>query len=56
MRRLEVAARVLVLAQVAHGLTPAGTESEGYVGAVGGFVPVIAACGAVYGVRPERPR
>lgn len=50
-RSLELSAWALVVSQVAHGFTPADTDSEGYVGAVGGVVLLAAACLAVYGIR-----
>ena len=50
-RTLEASAWALVVSQVIHGFTPADTEAEGYVGAVGGLILLLAACTAVYGVR-----
>jgi hypothetical protein len=53
--RLEASAWALVVAQVVHGFTPAETEAEGYVGAVGGLILLVAALAAVYGLRTGRP-
>jgi drug/metabolite transporter (DMT)-like permease len=53
-RSLEAAAWALVIFQVVHGLTPADTESEGYVGAVVGLILLSSACTAVYGARAQR--
>lgn len=50
-RALEGAAWALVVVQVVHGLTPADTESEGYVGTVVGLVLLVASLAAVYGIR-----
>lgn len=54
-RRLETAGWALLVLQVVHGLTPAETEAEGYVGAVGGLVLLVATMVAIYGVRADRP-
>lgn len=54
-RRIEVAAWALAATQVAHGLTPADTESEGYVGAVVGLVLLVLSLAAIYGLRQGRP-
>ena len=54
-RTLEASAWALVVLQVVHGLTPADTEAEGSVGAVGGLALLVAACAAVYGLRTGRP-
>lgn len=54
-RTLEASAWALVLFQVVHGFTPAETESEGYVGTVGGLILLAAALTAVYGIRAGRP-
>lgn len=53
--RLEAAAWALVLAQVLHGFTPADTEAEGHVGAVGGLILLVATLASVYGIRVGRP-
>lgn len=49
--RLERSAWALVILQVVHGFTPAETEAEGYVGAVGGLALLVASLAAVYGIR-----
>ena len=54
-RRLEVAAWALLAAQVAHGLTPADTDAEGYVGPVGGLLLLVATMTAIAGLRRHRP-
>ena len=54
MRRVEVAGWALLVLQVVHGLTPADTESEGYVGAVGGLLLLIATMAGIYGARTGR--
>jgi hypothetical protein len=53
-RALEASAWALVLFQVVHGFTPADTDSEGYVGLVGGLLLLVAALTAVYGIRTGR--
>ena len=55
MKRLEQAAWALLVLQVVHGLTPADTEAEGYVGAVGGLLLLVATMAAIYGIRSGRP-
>jgi hypothetical protein len=54
-RRVEVAAWALLVAQLVHGLTPADTESDGYVGLVGGLVLLVATMTAILGLRRQRP-
>jgi len=54
-RALEASAWALVVFQVVHGFTPADTDSEGYVGLVGGLLLLVAALSAVYGIRTGRP-
>lgn len=49
--RLEAAAWALFATQLVHGLTPANTSSEGYVGTVVGGILLIAAALAVFAVR-----
>jgi hypothetical protein len=53
--RAEPAAWALLAAQVVHGLTPAGTDSEGLVGLVGGLVLLVATMTAILGLRRRRP-
>src|SRR5437660_2197061 len=53
--RGEIAAWLLVAVQVVHGLTPAKTEAEGAVGAVGGLALLVASIAAVYGFRTTKP-
>jgi len=53
--RLEAAAWALVVFQVVHGFTPADTESEGYVGLVGGLALLVLALAGVFGIRTGRP-
>ena len=43
------AAIALVVVQVVHGFIPAETEAEGYVGAVGGLILLVASLAAVFG-------
>ena len=50
----EKAAWALVIVQVVHGLTPAETEAEGYLGLVGGLALLVAAMVAVVGFRTGR--
>lgn len=54
MGRAELAAWVLVGTQVVHGFIPAETESEGYAGALGGLVLLVASLAAVYGLRTAK--
>jgi drug/metabolite transporter (DMT)-like permease len=54
-KRIEASAWALLLFQVLHGFTPADTEAEGYVGAVGGLILLIAASVAIVGIRMGRP-
>lgn len=54
MRRIELAGWALIVTQVVHGLTPADTESEGYVGAVVGLVLLVASMAGVYALRTGR--
>ena len=54
-RRLQAAAWALLVLQVVHGLTPADTEAEGYVGAVGGLLLLVATMAAIVGIRSRRP-
>ena len=54
-RRLELAAWALLVAQAVHGLTPAHTDAEGYVGPVGGLVLLVATMTAIAGLRWHRP-
>ena len=51
---LEASAWALLLLQIVHGATPAGTHSEGHVGTVGGLALVLAAAVAVVGFRTGR--
>ena len=53
-RALALAAGALVVTQVVHGITPADTEAEGYVGAVGGLVLLVLALAALFGVLTRR--
>lgn len=53
-KRLELATWTLLVLQVAHGFTPADTEAEGYAGAVGGLILLIATCAAIVGLRGGR--
>ena len=53
--RLGAATWALAVTQVVHGLTPADTESEGYVGAVVGLVLLVLSLAAIYGLRLGRP-
>ena len=53
--RLQASAWALLVLQVVHGLTPADTEAEGYVGAVGGLLLLIATMTAIAGIRGDRP-
>jgi hypothetical protein len=53
-RRLEAAGWALLVLQVVHGLTPADTEAEGYVGAVGGLLLLVATMVGVHGARSGR--
>jgi hypothetical protein len=53
-RTLEASAWALVLFQVVHGFVPADTDSEGYVGLVGGLLLLVAALAAAYGIRTDR--
>jgi hypothetical protein len=53
-RRVEAATWALAVTQVVHGLTPADTESEGYVGAVVGLVLLVLSLAAIYGIRQGR--
>ncbi len=55
MGRAEAAAWLLVATQVVHGFIPAETEAEGYAGAVGGLVLLVASLAAVYGLRTAKP-
>lgn len=55
MDRTEIAAWLLVATQVVHGFIPAETEAEGYAGAVGGLVLLVASLTAVYGLRTATP-
>jgi hypothetical protein len=50
----EKAAWALVIVPVVHGLTPAETEAEGYLGLVGGLALLVAAMVAVVGFRAGR--
>ena len=52
--RIEAAAWALLVLQVAHGFTPADTESEGSMGLVGGLLLLIATMAAIYGLRTGR--
>ena len=54
-RRAELAAWALLVTQVAHGFTPAETEAEGYAGAVGGLILLVATMAAIFGLRSARP-
>jgi hypothetical protein len=54
-RRVEPAAWALLVAQVVHGLTPSGTDAEGYAGLVGGLVLLVATMAAILGLRHGRP-
>lgn len=54
-RRVEAATWALAVSQVVHGLTPADTESEGYVGAVVGLVLLVLSLAAIYAFRTGRP-
>jgi hypothetical protein len=49
--RLVVATGVSAAAQVVHGLVPADTEAEGYVGLVGGLLLLVGTLAALYGFR-----
>jgi hypothetical protein len=53
--RVEAATWALAATQVVHGLTPADTESEGYVGAVVGLVLLVLSLAAIYGIRTGKP-
>ena len=53
--RVQAATWALAVTQVGHGLTPADTESEGYVGAVVGLVLLVLTLAAIYGLRQRRP-
>ena len=50
-----MAAWALAVTQVVHGLTPADTESEGYVGAVVGLVLLVLSLASIHGLRQGRP-
>lgn len=54
LRRVEVAAWILLVTQVIHGFTPADTESEGYTGLVVGLLLLLATMAAIYGARTEK--
>lgn len=54
-KRLEASAWALLVLQVVHGFTPAETEAEGYVGAVGGLALLLATMVAIIGLRRGRP-
>ena len=54
-KRLEASAWALLVLQVVHGFTPADTEAEGYVGAVGGLALLLATMVAINGIRRARP-
>jgi hypothetical protein len=54
-RRVELSAWALLVTQVIHGLTPADTEAEGYMGLVGGLVLLIATMAAILGFRRDQP-
>lgn len=45
-----------MVTQVVHGLTPADTEAEGYVGAVGGLVLLVLSLTALFGALTGRYR
>jgi hypothetical protein len=53
--RLDVAAWALFGTQLVHGLTPAETSSEGYVGTVVGGLLLIASAVAIYALRAGLP-
>lgn len=53
--RLDVAAWALFATQLIHGLTPADTSSEGYVGAVVGGLLLIGSAVAIYAIRAGLP-
>jgi hypothetical protein len=54
VKRAELAAWLLVATQVVHGFIPAETESEGYAGAIGGLILLVASLAAVYGLRTSK--
>ena len=54
-RRLGAAAWALLVLQVVHGLTPADTDAEGYVGAVVGLLLLVATMAGIYGLRTGKP-
>jgi hypothetical protein len=54
-RRFELSAWALLVTQVIHGLTPADTEAEGYMGLVGGLILLIATMAAILGFRRAKP-
>lgn len=54
MGAIEKAGWALIITQVVHGLTPADTEAEGYVGLVGGLLLLVASMAGVYGSRAGR--
>ena len=53
--RLDVAAWALFGTQLVHGLTPADTSSEGYVGTVVGGALLLASAVAIYAIRAGLP-
>jgi hypothetical protein len=55
MGRVEAATWALAVSQVVHGVTPADTESEGYVGAVVGLVLLVLTLAALYAFRTGKP-
>ena len=54
-RRLELSVWALLVVQVVHGLTPARTDAEGYVGPIGGLLLLVATMTAIAGLRWHRP-
>lgn len=52
--RLEAAAWALLVFQVVHGLTPADTEAETYVGAVVGLLLLVSTMTSIVGTRAGR--
>jgi len=49
--RLVAATGVYAAVQLVHGLVPADTEAESYVGLVAGLVQLVATLAALYGLR-----
>jgi hypothetical protein len=49
--RLDLAAWALLVTQLVHGLTPADTSSEGYVGAVVGGLLLVASAVGIFALR-----